>query len=500
MLGQPVSMLIPEVIGFKLTANCPQGVTATDLVLTCTEMLRKKKVVGKFVEFYGPGLSSLALADRATIANMAPEYGATMGFFPVDDETLKYLRLSGRSEEQVRWSRRTPRRRGSSGPTGRRPRVHRHARTRPVDGRAESLAGPKRPQDRIAARDARRTTPSAARRRMSYAAVPRRRPGGKAAAAVMVARATPGADLACDCTRGQQFTLKDGAVVIAAITSCTNTVQPERDARGRPARAEGVGRRGSPPSRGSRPRWRRAPRWPRLLRQGRVQPALNALGFRSSATAAPRASATPARCRRPSARRSTTASSRSRRCSRATATSRAASIRRRASTTSPRRRWSWRTRWPAAWTSTSTPSRSASGAEGPGVPARHLADARRKWRMSCSRASSASSSRPSTATSSPATPSGRRSVADRRSRYAWDDASTYVKHPPYFDGMTMTPPGCSRLPAPACSACSATRSRPTTSRPAGSIAERVPAGQSGCRYGVEKKDFNSYGAVAATTK
>ena len=101
MLGQPVSMLIPEVVGFKLHGRLPPGATATDLVLTVTEMLRKKKVVGKFVEFYGAGLSSLSLADRATIANMAPEYGATMGFFPVDAETLKYLRFTGRDEAQV---------------------------------------------------------------------------------------------------------------------------------------------------------------------------------------------------------------------------------------------------------------------------------------------------------------------------------------------------------------------------------------------------------------
>ena len=102
MLGQPVSMLIPEVVGFKLHGKLPPGATATDLVLTVTEMLRKKKVVGKFVEFYGTGLTSLPLADRATIANMAPEYGATMGFFPVDEETLKYLRLSNRSEHHVK--------------------------------------------------------------------------------------------------------------------------------------------------------------------------------------------------------------------------------------------------------------------------------------------------------------------------------------------------------------------------------------------------------------
>ena len=101
MLGQPLSMLIPAVVGFKLHGRLPEGATATDLVLTVTQMLRKKGVVGKFVEFYGTGLSSLTLPDRATIANMAPEYGATMGFFPVDAETLEYLRFTARDEEQV---------------------------------------------------------------------------------------------------------------------------------------------------------------------------------------------------------------------------------------------------------------------------------------------------------------------------------------------------------------------------------------------------------------
>ena len=101
MLGQPVSMLIPQVVGVRLKGQLREGSTATDLVLTVTEMLRKKGVVGKFVEYFGPGLDALTLADRATISNMAPEYGATCGIFPVDEETLRYLRLSGRSEEQV---------------------------------------------------------------------------------------------------------------------------------------------------------------------------------------------------------------------------------------------------------------------------------------------------------------------------------------------------------------------------------------------------------------
>ena len=101
MLGQPISMLIPEVIGFEFTKKMPEGTTATDLVLTVVKMLRDKGVVGKFVEFYGEGLKNLTLADRATIANMAPEYGATCGFFPIDDETLKYLKFSGRDDQNV---------------------------------------------------------------------------------------------------------------------------------------------------------------------------------------------------------------------------------------------------------------------------------------------------------------------------------------------------------------------------------------------------------------
>src|SRR5690242_15246518 len=149
MLGQPVSMLIPEVVGFKLHGKLPPGATATDLVLTVTEMLRKKKVVGKFVEFYGTGLTSLPLADRATIANMAPEYGATMGFFPVDAETLKYLRLSGRPEHHVKLVEAYTKEQGlfrtdaTPDPT--------FTDTLELDlGTVEpSLAGPKRPQDRV---------------------------------------------------------------------------------------------------------------------------------------------------------------------------------------------------------------------------------------------------------------------------------------------------------------------------------------------------------------
>lgn len=203
MLGQPISMLIPEVIGFRLTGKLKEGATATDLVLTVTQMLRKKGVVGKFVEFYGPGLEDLALADRATIANMAPEYGATCGFFPVDAETLRYLKATGRSPARVALVEAYAKAQG----------LWRSARTPdPVFtdtlsldiGTVESsLAGPKRPQDRVLLSQA--------------AAVFRKGLGenfGRPEAAERVA------------VEGAGYDLGDGDVVIAAITSCTNTSNP----------------------------------------------------------------------------------------------------------------------------------------------------------------------------------------------------------------------------------------------------------------------------------
>ena len=150
MLGQPVSMLIPQVVGFRLKNHLREGSTATDLVLTVTEMLRKKGVVGKFVEFFGPGLQNLPLADRATISNMAPEYGATCGIFPVDEETLRYLRLSGRSEEQIRLVEAYYKEQGLFA-TASTPEAE-YSDTLELDLSTvePSIAGPKRPQDRVA--------------------------------------------------------------------------------------------------------------------------------------------------------------------------------------------------------------------------------------------------------------------------------------------------------------------------------------------------------------
>lgn len=205
MLGQPVSMLIPDVVGFKLTGKLREGITATDLVLTVTQMLRKHGVVGKFVEFYGDGLDSLPLADRATIANMSPEYGATCGFFPVDDVTLDYLRLSGRSEEQVALVEAYSKAQGLWRSPGDEP-VFTSTLALDMGDVEASLAGPKRPQDRVALGD----VPAAF----------------TASTELELNKPRKAHDPVPYTMDGQAYQLPEGAVVIAAITSCTNTSNP----------------------------------------------------------------------------------------------------------------------------------------------------------------------------------------------------------------------------------------------------------------------------------
>ncbi|WP_278440475.1 aconitate hydratase AcnA [Pseudomonas oryzihabitans] len=207
MLGQPVSMLIPEVVGFKLTGKLREGITATDLVLTVTQMLRKKGVVGKFVEFFGDGLATLPLADRATIGNMAPEYGATCGFFPVDQITLDYLRLSGRPEETVQLVEAYTQAQGLWRNPGDEP-VFTDVLELDMGEVQSSLAGPKRPQDRVLLGEVAKTFAD------FTALAPKKAEAAKVGSSVEVQ------------VNGETFQLEDGAVVIAAITSCTNTSNP----------------------------------------------------------------------------------------------------------------------------------------------------------------------------------------------------------------------------------------------------------------------------------
>jgi aconitate hydratase len=232
MLGQPVSMLIPQVVGFRITGDLPEGATATDLVLTVTEMLRTKGVVGKFVEFYGPGLPSLRLADRATIANMAPEYGATCGMFPVDERTLNYLEFTGRSKEHVALVEGYMKEQGMFHQPGMADAEYSDTLELDLSTVEPSLAGPRRPQDRIRLSEVKASFYKALEQ-MVGAAGPQpgnddvsrwKAEGGEVAVAMVQPSARPGVR----CVHlGEEFDLCDGAVVIAAITSCTNTSNPD---------------------------------------------------------------------------------------------------------------------------------------------------------------------------------------------------------------------------------------------------------------------------------
>jgi len=201
MLGQPISMLIPEVVGFELTGEMMEGTTGTDLVLKVVEMLREKGVVGKFVEFYGAGLDHLPLADRATIANMAPEYGATCGFFPIDGETLRYLRISGRDEDRIALVEAYAKENGFWRGAGYAP-VYTDTLSLDMGTIVPAISGPKRPQDYVALTNAK----AAFAKEMKETF---KRPMGKQVA-----------------VKGEEYTMESGKVVIASITSCTNTSNP----------------------------------------------------------------------------------------------------------------------------------------------------------------------------------------------------------------------------------------------------------------------------------
>jgi aconitate hydratase len=205
MLGQPITMLIPQVVGFKLTGRLVEGTTATDLVLTVTQMLRARGVVGKFVEFYGDGLAQLPLADRATIGNMSPEFGSTCAIFPIDGETLRYLTLTGRNPGQIRLIEAYAREQGLWRHEGQPDALYSDSLELDLGTVEPSLAGPRRPQDRIAL-----SVADATFRKHLQASIANRKQGGSAIVSI----------------DGSNVEIRDGAVLIAAITSCTNTSNP----------------------------------------------------------------------------------------------------------------------------------------------------------------------------------------------------------------------------------------------------------------------------------
>ena len=316
MLGQPVSMLIPEVVGFRLDGELKEGITATDLVLTVTQMLRQKGVVGRFVEFYGPGLDNMTVADRATIANMAPEYGATCGFFPIDQRTLDYLELTGRDADRIALVKAYAQAQGLWRDA--RPPEPVFTDTLELDMSTiePSLAGPKRPQDRVLLSDVDDQFNAELEHTYRKHNDPR----------------VP--------VEGEDFDFGNGDVAIAAITSCTNTSNPSvliaAGLLARKAREKGLTDQavGQDQPRAGQPGGHRLSERERPQRRPRTRSAST-----SSAMAARPASAIRARCPRRSARRSTTTTWSRSACFRATAISKAGCRPTAAPTISPRRRW-----------------------------------------------------------------------------------------------------------------------------------------------------------------
>ncbi len=223
MLGQPITMLIPQVVGFRLTGKLAEGSTATDLVLTVTEMLRKHGVVGKFVEFYGPGLGNLSLADRATIANMAPEYGATCGIFPIDAETINYLRLTGRSDDTLELVESYMKEMGMWHDDSTPDAAYSSTLELDLAEVVPSIAGPKRPQDRIALTEAKDKFSQTLNEFKEMQLLPARDADFEAEGGATGPESTGAVETTY---KGETFNLEHGAVVIAAITSCTNTSNP----------------------------------------------------------------------------------------------------------------------------------------------------------------------------------------------------------------------------------------------------------------------------------
>ncbi|MFN5600416.1 MAG: aconitate hydratase AcnA [Gemmatimonas sp.] len=472
MLGQPVSMLIPEVIGFKLHGKLPAGATATDLVLTCTEMLRKKKVVGKFVEFYGPGLSSLALADRATIANMAPEYGATMGFFPVDAETLKYLRLSGRSDEQVALVEAYTKAQGLFRTDATPDPVFTDTLELDLGTVVPSLAGPKRPQDRIALTDSK----------------------SKYTEALAAQHAATGAGTAQSVSyKASTFDLQDGAVVIAAITSCTNTSNPSvMLAAGLLAKkAVEQGLKTKP--------WVKTSLAPgskvatEYFHKAGLMDSLDALGFNvvgyGCTTCIGNSGPLP------------TEISDAIDAGKLNVAAVLSGNRHFEGRVNPQTRFNYLASPPlvVAYALAGTMNIDLAteplgeGAHGP-VYLRDIWPSPQEVEHTILESVKREQFTTQYADVFKGDKYWQEIAAPTGNQYAWDGNSTYVKNPPYFEGMTMTPPGI--RPIAGARALGMFGDSITTDHisPAGSIAAASPAGKYLTSLGVEKKDFNSYGA------
>ncbi|MBI4692896.1 MAG: aconitate hydratase AcnA [Gammaproteobacteria bacterium] len=473
MLGQPVTMLIPEVIGFKLTGKLPEGATATDLVLTVTQMLRKKGVVGKFVEYFGPGLDNLALADRATIANMAPEYGATCGIFPIDAETINFLKLSGRSDEQVAlveaYAKTTGLWRDANSPEA----VYTDTIELDMGTVVPSLAGPKRPQDRVPLTGVRE----------SYA---------KALPDMIKDRKGSGSAEVNDGKNA--YTLKDGAVVIAAITSCTNTSNPSvLLAAGLVAKkANALGLKSKPWVKTSL-----APGSmvvPAYLRKAGLMPDLEALGFHIVGFGC------------------TTCIGNSGPIPEPVSNGLKAGDLVGVSVLSGNRNFEGRVHAEVKMNYLASPPlvvayalagtvdidlhKDAIGTGKDGKPV-YLEDIWPSTKEVQDAVASTIDSAMFKASYAGVFKGDARWGAievPQNNRYAWDDKSTYVKNPPYFVGMPKQPEGIKQFAAARCLAKLGDSITTDHISPAGSIKKDSPAGKYLIAHGVSPEDFNSYGS------
>jgi aconitate hydratase len=496
MLGQPVSMLIPEVVGFRLHGKLPAGATATDLVLTCTEMLRKKKVVGKFVEFYGPGLSSLALADRATIANMAPEYGATMGFFPVDVETLKYLQLSGRSEEQVALVEAYCKAQGIFRTDNTPDPVFTDTLELDLSTVVPSLAGPKRPQDRVPLTQSKAMYREALAAQLATqaAAAAAATPAGSPAAK-MVAEGSPIEDhIGVEIEHNnQKFHLQHGHVVIAAITSCTNTSNPSvmlsAGLLARNAVAKGLRTKPwvktslAPGSKVATDYFNKA---------GLMEP-LNTLGFNvvgyGCTTCIGNSGPLPLQI------------SEAIDSGRLNVAAVLSGNRNFEGRVNPQTRFNYLASPPLVVAYALAGRMDIDLATEPlGIGTDGPVFLRDIWPSSQEVADTILSSvkREQFTTQYANVFTGdehwQKIATSTGKQYAWNDDSTYVKNPPYFDGMTMTPPGVTPIESARVLGMFGDSITTDHISPAGSIAAASPAGLWLKELGVDKKDFNSYGA------
>jgi len=505
MLGQPVSMLIPEVIGFKLHGKLPPGATATDLVLTVTEMLRKKKVVGKFVEFYGTGLTSLPLADRATIANMAPEYGATMGFFPCDEETLKYLRMTGRGEQQVKLVEAYTKEQGLFRTDATPDPVFTDTLELDLGTVEPSLAGPKRPQDRVPLSKAKTMYHEALSADLAKLGTPAAAAELKAANKVSGEPAlSPTAILVADGEKvgtdgvkveynGQTFTLRHGAVVIAAITSCTNTSNPSV------MLAAGLLARNAVKKGLQRKPWVKTSLAPGskvvtdYLRQAGVQEYLDQLGFQLVGYGCTTCIGNSGPLPDPIAQ-----AIESKKLVTAAVLSGNRNFEGRVN---PLTRFNYLASPPlvVAYALAGrmdldvTREPIGVGKDGP-VFLRDIWPTPQEVQEEINRSVKSEFFKTQYADVFKGDDQWRALDVPAGETYSWDAGSTYVKNPPYFEGMTMQPPGI--RPIAGARALAMLGDSITTDHisPAGNIPASSPAGKWLIAHGVEKKDFNSYGA------